>query len=158
VPHLVDDWQSAGHTTLPPEYAEWLALFDDDRLDESRPSNGTTVAASEVSAHASSAAGSVVRSRLGHTAANNAADDVRPRIASPLEGDIYETPPGVPAEFATLPLIATRTGARWFMNRAPLSRSRWPLTPGDHHLLAVWPDGTRDSVHFTVRPMPPQAF
>jgi penicillin-binding protein 1C len=122
-PAKTDDWQEGGRTTLPPEYADWLAM-----MDEGARSND------EVPAH--------VTLRP---------DDVN-RILSPLDGDAYEFPVGLAARYATLPLAASSPeGVEWRIDGAVFRGARWPLRRGAHAITARWPDGTRDSARITVK-------
>jgi penicillin-binding protein 1C len=122
-PDRTDDWQVAGRTTLPPEYAEWLAMNAATGL-------GTTADAGT---------------------ALTGSETANARITSPLDGDVYELPPGVPHEFVSLPLIATRADPTWVLDGRRHTGGRLTPAAGDHTLVAVWPDGARDSVRFTVR-------
>jgi penicillin-binding protein 1C len=129
-PSEPDTWQVAGRTTLPHEYAEWSA---------GRPGAAVlTAAAVRGSPHAAIA---------GH------ATTTHHRILSPLDGDIFERPPGIDARFATIPLIATGQAGtvHWTLNGSPLPRGRLRLEPGAHVIVAEWPAGIRDSVRVTVR-------
>jgi len=115
-PERTDDWQSGGRTTLPPEYAEWLA------------------------SHRPARAHGEARVR----------DASRPRILSPLDGDVLEVPPGLEPKYATLPLTASESGAMWQVDGRQFDGVRWRLSPGSHTITAEWPDGQRDSVRIRV--------
>jgi len=66
-------------------------------------------------------------------------------IVSPVDGDRYRIPPGVPARFATVPLRAAgasgRGRVRWFVDGAPVAVARWPLASGRHVVRAVAGNG-----------------
>ena len=143
-----DDWQVAGRTTLPPEYAEWLAI---NPATAGHPSPSTLLASARTPGTESTEDGEVTEDTEGTGDTNGRSGTDAPRIKSPLDGDVYELPPGVPKEFVSLPLIATRAGARWILDGSEHSGPRLSPAAGDHVLVAIWPDGTSDSVRFTVR-------
>ncbi|HEX9710836.1 MAG TPA: hypothetical protein VGB42_12830, partial [Candidatus Thermoplasmatota archaeon] len=117
-PAARDDWEREGKLALPPEYADWAATQP--RL----------------------AAGGVAGTIEG-----GAAEDARPRIVSPLHGDVYEAPVGVDARYATVALVATGPGpVRWLVDGRAADGARWRVMPGVHRIVAVWPSGARDSV------------
>jgi penicillin-binding protein 1C len=130
-PTRLDDWQSAGATSLPPEYAEWLAADRNDFV---------ATSASATSSRVTSAADSI------H-------EKVQRRIVSPMTGDLYERPVGADARFATLPLAVSHGASmvRWFADGHTLPAARWTLADGQHWIRAQWPDGHADSVRVTVR-------
>jgi hypothetical protein len=134
-PVIRDDWQSDGRTSLPAEYADWLAMQGDDaegasvgnvRNDDARKVDMTV-------------AGSAGTTRT------------RPFITSPRDGDAYEIPPGLDPRYSTLPLTASREGARWFVDDRPFTGARWPITTGRHVVRALWDGGASDSVRILVR-------
>ena len=55
-------------------------------------------------------------------------------LVSPLDGDVYRVPPGVPAEYSSIPLrVAGATGPlRWYVDGKPYAESRLSLTRGTH--------------------------
>lgn len=126
-PLAEDTWQQGGRTTLPPEYAEWLASAE-------RPDHDVGLATTE-----------------------DPGDEPAPayRIVSPLHGDRYEVPPGTDARYATVALTATPMSAaaapRWTIDGRPHDGVRWRLEPGTHTIRATWPNGRADSVRVEVR-------
>ncbi|HKG93546.1 MAG TPA: penicillin-binding transpeptidase domain-containing protein, partial [Gemmatimonadaceae bacterium] len=126
------DWHAAdGSLTLPAEYAEW---------------GGAALAA----------AGAAPR---GRQVARRSAPVPRPaesgfRIVSPLDGDRYSAPPGVPAEYATVPLraVGAPAGARveWAVDGARVAAPRLPLSPGRHTVRARTARGDSAVVTVTV--------
>lgn len=129
-PVRTDDWQVGGRTTLPPEYAEWLAMASPREfiLAAARPDDAARPA------------------ERGGAA---------PRIIAPLDGDRYEIPPGTDPRYATLTLTAApdETGAppRWYIDGEPQPADRWRIRPGTWVVRAEWPAGHSDSVRITVR-------
>jgi penicillin-binding protein 1C len=124
-PRKVDDWQVAGRTSYPAEYAEWLSMGGrSDLLADGDDFEAT---------------------RSGEDAP--AGESTRPRIVTPLDGDRYELPPGVDARFATIPLAAMpAAGVTWRIDGHRFGGARWTPQPGTHVITAAWPDGRADSV------------
>ncbi len=146
-PTRSDDWQRAGRTTLPPEYAEWLSLEDADHPSSPVLRNGAAAAGEPANIAVSSTRGYATQPE------SRTLPDVRRRIVSPQDGDVYEVPVGVRPEFATLPLAALPAdGVRWRIDGRPFMGARWPIAEGRHEVSAEWPDGARDSVRINVRP------
>jgi hypothetical protein len=89
----------------------------------------------------------------GH--AQTAARAIDYRIVSPRDGDIYELPPGVPAGYATIPLIAPAgpdgRPPRWFIAGRASNGGRWAPVPGSHVIRAEWGPDRSDSVTIVVR-------
>jgi hypothetical protein len=82
-----------------------------------------------------------------------AARPTRLRIVSPLDGDRYRIPPGVPARYATLPLRAAAAGSvRWFVDSREVKGGRWGLVPGAHVVRAETGTGERMEVRIDVSP------
>jgi hypothetical protein len=89
----------------------------------------------------------------GAPAAEPAVRDSSFRIVSPLDGDRYAVPAGVPGAYATVALRATGRGAervRWFIDERPWPRERWPLAPGSHVVRARSAAGETQSVRIVV--------
>ena len=85
--------------------------------------------------------------------AKPAVRDTRFRIVSPLDGDRYAIPAGVPAAYATVALRAAGRGAervRWFVDERPWTGGRWPLAPGAHVVRARAAGGETESVRIVV--------
>jgi penicillin-binding protein 1C len=134
-PAKVDDWQVAGRTHYPPEYAEWLAMS------EHRP--------------ALAGVGEDDTGRAGDPPAHAGAGEGRPRIVAPRDGDRFELPPGVDARYATIPLAATPgDGVSWRIDGRPFAGARWTPQPGTHVITAEWPAGATHSVTVVVLPVP----
>jgi penicillin-binding protein 1C len=76
------------------------------------------------------------------------------RILSPLDGDVYHPPVGVPARYATLALRAAGGQAsrsvRWFVDGRLQRDPRWPLAPGAHRIRAVDGAGSVREVRVVV--------
>jgi penicillin-binding protein 1C len=127
-PSIVDFWQRDGRTTLPPEYAEWAAASDRE-------------------------AGLAAATKTSRADPGTPGTSQPYRILSPLDGEIYEIPVGVPPRYATIPLLAaTAAGAiHWEVNGQPFRGARWPLVPGSHIIQATWANGAKDSVRIEVR-------
>jgi penicillin-binding protein 1C len=134
-PAKVDDWQVAGRTHYPPDYAEWLAMS------EHRP--------------ALAGVGEDDTGHAGDTSASAGAGEVRPRIVAPRDGDRFELPPGVEARYATIPLAATPgDGVTWRIDGRTFRGARWTPQPGTHVITAEWPAGATHSVTVVVLPVP----
>jgi len=135
-PAAPDDWERGGRVRLPDEYAAWAA------------SALHPAAAGGVEDEASA------RAMLeGRAPAEAPARDTRFRIVSPLDGDRYAVPAGVPGAYATIALRATGRGAdgvRWFVDERPWPRERWPLAPGTHVMRARSATGEAQSVRIVV--------
>jgi hypothetical protein len=60
---------------------------------------------------------------------------------SPRNGDRYTIPPGVPARFATVALLASGAGSderiAWYVDGRATHSSRLKLVPGEHIIRAV---------------------
>ncbi len=109
VPTARCDWHEANGVRLPAEYAEWAE----------RQAGGPTGGQ--------------------HEALLDGPPGRRPdfRIVSPQDGDRYRIPPGVPAQYATLPLRASASdGVRWYVDGRAVRSGRWPLAPGTHVVRA----------------------
>jgi penicillin-binding protein 1C len=129
VPTAICDWHTAHGVHLPAEYADWAATGGDESL---RPP--------------ARAAPRVNGARPAFCAARTAF-----RIVSPLAGDRYRVPPGVPARYATLPLRASGgDSVRWFVDGHALPGGRWTPTPGVHVVRAEAGAGARDEVRIEV--------
>ncbi|HET8624239.1 MAG TPA: penicillin-binding protein 1C [Gemmatimonadales bacterium] len=130
------DWHGVNGIRLPPEYAEWAM----GRVDAESPAGMARPAVAVRRA-----------ARIEPPAA--ARDTTALRIVSPLEGDRYRIPPGVPARYATLPLRAAATEpVRWFVDGRAVSGGRWQLAPGRHVVRAETRAGEREEVRFEVVP------
>ena len=123
-PFLQDTWQRGGRIALPAEYAEWSS---------SNSHGALTLSATQTIQAVGKAAGGAGRVR---------------RILSPMDGDVYERPPGVNPRFASVALVASNDDERvlWRVDGKPLPRNRWEIASGAHVIVAEWPDGARDSV------------
>jgi penicillin-binding protein 1C len=131
VPDGTDNWQRNGRTTLPPEYADWLAMSGE------AAELAAPVPSGSASAHNSHAAPATTQPS---------------RILSPRDGDVYEIPAGMDARFATLPLSAApNEGTIWKVDGEPVSGSRWRLRSGSHTVIACYTGGHADTVRITVR-------
>jgi len=133
-PTRIDDWQRAGRTRLPAEYAEWAASAN------TRMHAGPNVGTNPTSF------ASVAE---GETVTPSAPEQLH--ILSPGHEDVYEVPPAVDARYATVPLIASSPGAQWFVDGTPATGARWRLQNGEHWITAMWPGGHLDSVRVVVR-------
>ena len=120
-PRVADNWMRAGRVTLPSEYAEWAGEGE-------RGFMGSLAAAD------SSESVPLAGEGRAATASDDDASDSRPRLISPLDGDTYRIPPGVPASFSSIPLrVAGMSGAvRWYVNGARHEGARWTLARGTH--------------------------
>ncbi|MFL5576743.1 MAG: penicillin-binding protein 1C [Gemmatimonadaceae bacterium] len=135
-PHAPDDWERGGRVRLPDEYAAWAASA-------LHPAAGVG-AEDEATARAMLA---------GVAPAGPPAREGHFRIVSPLDGDRYAVPAGVPGAYATIALRAAGRGAervRWFVDERPWPRERWPLTPGAHVVRAHPATGEAQSVRIVV--------
>lgn len=135
-----------------PKGVEWFAPGTEPahRCDWHR--DGTVVLPPEYAEWAVQTMGSPAVSTL-----RAAATGARPfRILSPVDGDRYRIPPGVPARFATLPLRTAggSTGGskrvRWYVDGRPVRGTRWALVPGRHVIRAVARGGHDASVTIDV--------
>ena len=92
-----------------------------------------------------------VRTQPGHL---TAADTAGFRIVSPRNGDRYQIPPGVPARYATVALVAAGSGSEkgvsWFVDGRPAHASRLTLQPGTHSIRAVAGGRVHDEVRVVV--------
>ncbi len=76
------------------------------------------------------------------------------RISAPLDGDRYEIPVGVDAQYATIGLRTeggSGAAVRWFVDGQALRGERWKLQPGLHVIRARTSDGAFDEVGILVR-------
>jgi penicillin-binding protein 1C len=126
------DWHREDGPHLPAEYAEWSPDWQEER---------SSVPMSQ----------SVAR-RSTTNEPRRAGGRTEPlRIVSPLEGDRYRIPPGIPDRYATLPLRASAAGAvRWFVDGKGISGGRWPLEAGAHVVRAETDAGEREEVSIEV--------
>ncbi|HEU4563860.1 MAG TPA: penicillin-binding protein 1C [Gemmatimonadaceae bacterium] len=131
-PFRADDWQRGGRTTLPDEYAEWLATSEGAGRaavmpDDTRGADGTAPATQP---------------------------DDRFRIVSPQDGDRYRVPPGVEGRYATVALRAAGgRGAgtvRWYVDGARTDATRLTLLRGEHVVRALAPSGETAEVRIIV--------
>jgi hypothetical protein len=79
--------------------------------------------------------------------------EARFRIVSPLDGDSYAIPAGVPGDYATIALRAAGPGAervQWFVDERPWTRERWPLAPGAHVVRARSASGETEAARIVV--------
>jgi penicillin-binding protein 1C len=137
-PTAPDDWERGGRVRLPDEYAAWSAsALQPAAADD---------AANEATAHAMLAGAA--------RADEPPVRDTRFRIVSPLDGDRYSVPAGVPGAYATVALRAAGRGAergvRWFVDERPWPAERWPLAPGTHVVRARAASGEMESVRIVV--------
>lgn len=127
VPARPDDWERGGRLSLPPEYAEWLAL---ERREDARLATTTL------------------------TTASDSSRDRRFRIVAPLDGDRYRVPPGVDARYATIALRAggagSEAGVRWFVDGSERTSPRLPLARGAHRIRALAASGEAAEVRVVV--------
>jgi membrane carboxypeptidase/penicillin-binding protein PbpC len=106
------DWHHDGVLTLPALYAEWAAK-------EELTQRASIAPPPEAERHAATQ------------------EAARFRIVSPQDGDRYSIPPGVPARYATVALLATGANAvTWYVDGQPIRGTRLPLTPGSHVIRA----------------------
>jgi hypothetical protein len=140
-PRAADTWIRAGRTTLPEEYTEWAAQ------------TGGDFAATDLAVDADDADAGATD---GATERDSSHATVEFRLVSPLDGDVYRIPPGVPPDFASIPLRATGLAGgagdvRWFVDGKPFDGARWRLARGTHVVRAVTRAGeaaeARISVH-----------
>ena len=133
-PRETDTWLRDGRVTLPSEYAEWAAQSGDvASLDEEPPSGSSpTGAAGRFAARPDAVHGSGTRS------AGLPAHDSTFRLLSPMDGDVYRVPPGVPGRYASIPLraVGAEGELRWFVNGSPHPGGRLPLARGNHLIRA----------------------
>jgi penicillin-binding protein 1C len=130
-----DSWVRGGHVRLPEEYGAWVAQSEQDfSVEQSDPMR---VDARDV---------------VGAEETNAVPPPRGFRITSPIEGDVYRLPPGVPRDYATLALRATGAAGpvRWFVDGEPHEAARWTLQPGAHVIRAVGPTGTAAEVRIRV--------
>jgi penicillin-binding protein 1C len=128
-PRVADTWIRAGRTKLPPEYTEWAAQTGGgfvDRAVDAEPASGA--------------------STDGDTGGESIEPPAGFRLVSPLDGDVYRMAPGVPADYASIPLRAAGvTGGpgavRWYVDGKPFDGGRWRLARGTHVVRAVTPAG-----------------
>ena len=135
-PTREDDWERGGRVVLPDEYAEWA-------LDAV-----LSGASEEASAASASPEPSGARRHPLLVAAPASF-----RILSPLDGDRYAIPPGVEAQYASIPLRAGGRGAdavEWSVDGRPCAGGRWALEPGKHVIGATSATGERVAVRIVV--------
>ena len=74
------------------------------------------------------------------------------RILAPLDGDVYQVPPGADPRYATVALRAAGAAAgariRWFIDGRPQPAGRWTIRAGTHRIRAVSSAG--DTAEATV--------
>jgi penicillin-binding protein 1C len=128
-----DDWERDGRITLPAEYAEWSG----------RGPSPVIAGPAKVET-----ASDVVRVRVEHP------DSIPSfQLVSPVDGDRYSVPPGVEAQFATIPLRAAGPGAdrvEWLVDGKAYNGDRWPLALGAHVISVRSTRGVAASAHVTV--------
>lgn len=122
VPAAQCDWHGPDGVSLPPEYGEWVTQ-QASLLQMSDAGHPVTVARTD-----------------------------RFRIVSPLDGDEYQIPPGMPSgRFATIPLRAEGADVvRWWVDGERVDAARWQLEPGRHTVRAVAASGQMDEVEIAV--------
>jgi penicillin-binding protein 1C len=123
VPMARCDWHEADGVRLPAEYAEWAGAR------AGGPTGGQ------------------------HEAPLGVPPGRRPdfRIVSPQDGDRYRIPPGVPARYVTLSLVASAPeGVRWYVDGRAVRSGRWPLAPGTHVVRAEMNAGPGAEVRIEV--------
>jgi len=145
VPVAECDWHHDRVLTLPAAYAEWAAQAAD-------PASSAIAAAD---ARPSRAGG--VEATMRHAAV---VDSAGFRIVSPRDGDRYQVPPGVPARYATVALLAAGAASgqaiEWYVDGRLTRTSRLALEPGEHVIRAVVAGGenrgkgVRDEVRVVV--------
>ena len=129
-PRERDTWLREGRVTLPAEYADWVA--------QSSHVDGATIGrparASAGMTAGDSAAERERPARAGPAARVSSTDEDRFRLLSPMDGDVYRVPPGIPAEYASIPLRAAGAdgGLRWYVNGSRHAGGRLPLVRGTH--------------------------
>lgn len=122
-PLVADTWQHEGRTTLPSEYAEWLASLE-------RPGLGIGGAPSDdVSDQVFRILSPLDGDRYEVPPGTDARYATIPLTASPAAGKDWP---------------------RWFVNEESVDGTRWRLRTGAHVVRAVWPNGQRDSVRIEV--------
>lgn len=141
-----DTWVRGGRVRLPGEYAEWIAQAgagftlggDAEMVD---PRDALPGDAGAEPAMPRSPERALAEQRERERAAQRGF-----RITSPVDGDVYRLPPGVPGDYATLGLRAAgATGAvRWFIDGAPHEGTRWALRPGAHVIRAETDGGATE--------------
>jgi penicillin-binding protein 1C len=142
-PTAADDWERDGRVRLPDEYASWAASA-------LRPAAEGVEDAETARAML---AGPTPAERPARPCVEGSECDARFRIVSPLDGDRYSVPAGVPGAYATIALRAAGRGAeraRWFVDEQPWERERWPLAPGAHVVRARSASGETQSVRIVV--------
>lgn len=126
-PHETCGWHRDGRVVLPAAYTAWADRYATDPVWDG-------LRLTEI--------------RAGLTAERGF------HIVEPMDGDVYEVPPGVASRFATLALRAAgaeHTQVRWFVDGTELAGPKWQIRPGPHTLRAVSPDGAVDEVRIEVR-------
>ena len=121
-PREADTWIRAGRVTLPEEYTEWATQW-----------SGMLVADAR-GVDAGMEAGTVPVDGGATTGPRAPAADTTVRLISPLDGDVYRVPPGVPSEYASIPLrvAGARDPLRWYVDGKPHPASRLALVRGTH--------------------------
>ncbi len=117
-PAAVDDWEQGGQVALPVQYANWV-----------RQQSEPPMILRESSVAASAGQGSATPH-----------ERARFVMTSPRDGDRYEIPAGVEAQYATIALRAGGPGAqrvRWWVDGRAHEAGRWTLTEGEHVLRAT---------------------
>jgi hypothetical protein len=143
---MPDDWERDGRVQLPDEYAAWAA-------NAQQPARGAVARAGDEPRQDADDEATARAMLLADSAAAPARRDVRFRIVSPVDGDRYAVPAGVPGAYATIALRAAGRGAervRWFVDQQPWARERWPLTPGTHVVQARAATGEVQTVRIVV--------
>ena len=117
-PRAADTWMRAGRVTLPAEYAEWAA-------------QASAIAPDDHTARDAGEPTSATHSRATVAAAP---PDSAFRLLSPIDGDVYRVPPGVPAEYSSIPLrvAGARGSLAWYVDGKPHSAARLALRRGTH--------------------------
>jgi hypothetical protein len=112
-----------GKAVLPPEYADWEAQDGGRRL-----TAGSEVELSTTAMTVSD----------GDGTRSDSMETRRFKLVSPLDGDVYRVPPGVPSTYATIPLRVSgaRRAVRWYVDGVAHSGSRWQLSRGVHLVRA----------------------
>ena len=131
-PRDADTWMQAGRVVLPSEYADWAAQSSDDMIADA--AFGPAGSAIEVGAHITSSMVGGEERRTGHVPAAEPLHDSTFRLVSPVDGDVYRVPPGVPREYASIALrvAGTGRGLRWYVNGKRYEGTRLSLERGTH--------------------------
>ena len=125
-PSVRREWLPAGET---PRFCSWHHVGSEDVPSEFLVARASTPPQQRPSVHAQTSA---------------------LRIANPPNGATYLIDPTLRREFQTLRLHAN-ANVSWHIDDRKIAGSEWPLTPGEHVVMAVDAKGRRDSVKIIVR-------